>query len=436
MLLPYPSDHRPERPPVLTWTLLLITIGIALFLVVSEHIRTGSSIHFLEIYGLIPGNFHPLSLLTYTFLHADIGHLLVNVFYLWVFGAGIEGAIGRVKYLLLYVGGGAVGGALQALAALRAPDLLNPNVPIVGASAACACLVGLYAVRYYRETINFVGIPYRPNVVEVITLFLAFETGVGIWSLFIGMSGDGVAHWAHIGGFVFGLCCAYLLKLDRSGQSDYWNKDALQAMGSSHPGVAIHKWEKLLAREPENAGARAELARSWLLFGDQEQAALQFIDAIRTYLRQERRKEAARLFVEMRDSLLESLRTTGRLRVPRTTGTSVLSPELACSELFILGNAMEENRDYAPSAEALRAVSVRNPDSPEAETALLKVIALYIHRLDRCEEARILLRLFLERYPHSALRAQAEELRRAAERQTESRERNQATPQRKKIDAK
>jgi len=53
---------------------------------------------------------------------------------------------------------------------------------------------------------------------------------------------------------------------------------------------------------------------------------------------------------------------------------------------------------------------VRSPDAPEAETALVKVATIYIHRLSRQEEARILLHLFLQRYPNSALRNRAEEL--------------------------
>jgi TolA-binding protein len=82
--------------------------------------------------------------------------------------------------------------------------------------------------------------------------------------------------------------------------------------------------------------------------------------------------------------------------------------------LFLLGCALEESEQYTLAAETLRAVTVRHPDSPEAETALLKVIGLYVHRLNRREEAKILLRLFLERYPHSQWRALAEDLRHAA----------------------
>jgi hypothetical protein len=75
---------------------------------------------------------------------------------------------------------------------------------------------------------------------------------------------------------------------------------------------------------------------------------------------------------------------------------------------------LEELEQYALAAETLRGVTVRHPDAPEAETALLKVISLYVHRLNRREEAGILQRLFLELYPHSQWRSLAEELGRAA----------------------
>jgi len=414
MLLPYASERRPSRQPILTWLLLGVNIAVSLALFLGDRSGRWHSAQILLRFGLVPLQFHVWSLFTYPFLHDGWAHLLVNLFYLWLFGAGVEDAVGGWKTLLLYLAGGAVGGALEVFVMLRLPYLTNGSQPIVGASAACAGLVGLYAVRYYRERLTFVGLPFRPNVVVVVAIFLAIEMGFGLWSVFGGKTSDGVAHWAHIGGFVFGLGCAYLLRLEAQGQKDYLRMDAEKAMEKGAPGGAIKRWETLLAREPDNADARVELARAWMVLGDMDQVVTYTLQAVRQLFKQNRRLDAVRLFVEMRRAGMKtqvSERHTTALRSRTTT----LVPELSTAELFALGNALEEAKEYEYASETLRAVTVRNPNAPEVETALLKVIGLYLKHLDRREEARVLLRLFFERYPGSPFHSRAEEYRLLAE---------------------
>lgn len=401
-MLPYASDRLPTRRAVVTWTLLAINVALTLLLLLGErygpHWRKADV---LAAFGVVPSHFNPLTLLSYAFLHESAGHLLVNVIYLWVFGGGVEEAVGRGKYLALYLSGGVLGGALQCFmtALLVSKGFLpadSADLPIVGASAACAALVGVYAVRYYRSRIAFVGLPFQPHVVYVIALFLLFEMGSGVWNIITGSGAGGVAHWAHVGGFLFGLTVAQLAHLSEAGERAYLTEEAAQAMEGNTPGSAIKRWEILLAREPNNATARAELARSWLALGDTEQAGQHYLRAIEAHLNQNRASEAALLYAEMRDN---SLRT----------------PTPSTGHLFLLGNALEELEQYPLAAETLRAATTRAPDSPATETALLKVITLYVHRLDRKEEAAILTRLFLERYPHSQWRTLAEDLRRATQ---------------------
>lgn len=415
MLLPVPGGRRPARTPIITWVLLATTTIVSGYQIVTTRNGNlaGGGVAFS--FGILPAQIRPIAFITYSFVHSDIGHLLINLFYLWVFGGGVESAIGKVRFLTLYLLGGAVGGALQVLVALKIPAILNPNLPIIGASAGCSCLVGLYAVRYYRDRITFVGLPYKPTVVEVVTLFLCLEVGTGLWELFVGLPADGVAHWAHIGGFVFGLSCAYLFHLDHTGQTAYWTEDAATALDRSQPGAAVARLEQILGREPGNAGARSELARAWLAFGDFPQASIQFIEAIRLLISQSRRRDAAYLYREMRDSLPApgfDATQDGAQDTVRPTWTSTLTPELSAVDLFAVGIALEEIDAVEPAAEALRAVTVRDPNSTEAETALLKVAHIYISRLGRNEEAGILLRLFVDRYPNSALRDRADEMRR------------------------
>jgi membrane associated rhomboid family serine protease len=348
----------------------------------------------LNAVGIVPGHLRPYTLLTYMFFHESLGHLLLNMCYLWVFGAGVEAALGARKFLGIYLLSGVVGGALQWIVTVQlAPDA--EAVPIVGASAACAGMIGLYAVRYYRARLAFVGLWFQPHVVTVISAFLAYEIVGGLWSVWQGSAEAGVAHWAHIGGFVFGLTCAQILKLDAAGQIAYLAQDATRAMAASVPGAAIRRWETLLNREPDNTDARRELARAWLLLGDEEQATVQYSRAIQTLLGAARRGEATDFYTEMRQHRLSD-------------------STLTVSQLYVLGNVLEEREQGALAAEALRRVADLSPQSPEGETAMLKVISLYVHQLDRRAEARELLALFRLRHPQTSWRGLADDLERAA----------------------
>ena len=394
MILPY-SDNQPLRRPLATLGLLAATFALSLWLLLCGwQGRAGEAAPLPALVGLVPDHFRFLNLLTYPLFHDSLGHLLVNAFFLWVFGAGIEAAVGSRLFLLLYFLGGLVGGALQCIVTAT---LLPPEyqaIPIVGASAACAGLIGLYAVRYYRASINFVGLPFRAHVVVVVTLYLILEIGGGLWNLLAGNNGDGVAHWAHIGGFVFGLGCAYLLHLVDHGERAYLSLDALQAMSKSVPGAAIKKWEILLTRDPGNVEARVELARAWLMLGDKEHAQGNYALALVSYLEQQGSVAATLLVVEMREA------------EPSIT-------HITPAQRLGIGLALDELQQYAQAAELLQNLGMEHSDAPEAETALLKTALLYAQRLGRRDDALIFLRLFVERYPNSPQRKQAEEWQRA-----------------------
>lgn len=395
MLLPYATDKRPARNPVMTLSLLVINLTIMLILEVGARMERWEPIAPLQQFGLVPNHVNPLTLLTYMFVHASFAHLLINGFYLWLFGAGVEEAVGSGKFVSLYVASGIVGGALQWLATTALLPAAAGNVPIVGASAACAGLIGLYVVRYYRERIAFVGLPFRPHVVTVTLIFLGYEIGTGVYNLLVQQYANGVANWAHVGGFIFGLGVAQLLHLSQSGQMAYLQADTAIRNAANEPGENIRRWEFQLERDPNNVLAHTELGHAWLALGDAEQAGTHFMQAISLRLSQNRRAEAALLYAEMR-------------------GLEMKSPAPATEQLFALGSALEEVEQYELAAETLRAVTLRQADAPEAETALLKVISLYVHKLNRNEEARILLKLFMERYPHSQWRGLAQDLSRAA----------------------
>jgi membrane associated rhomboid family serine protease len=142
---------------------------------------------------------------TSMFMHGSFLHIFGNMIFLVIFGPNIEDATGRVRYLAFYLLGG--------LVALAAQVLVSPDstAPTLGASGAIAAVLGGYLLLYPRaRVLTLVVIVFFATIVEVpAVLLLAFwflqNLVIGATGLASPIGGGGVAYFAHIGGFVFGL---------------------------------------------------------------------------------------------------------------------------------------------------------------------------------------------------------------------------------------
>ena len=136
---------------------------------------------------------------TSMFLHGGLGHLLFNMWSLWIFGNNVEEAFGHFRYALLYLIGGVVATLTFVLA--------NPDstVPLVGASGAIATALGAYAVLFpAHRVLTLLGWFLVPLPAS---LFLAF------WFFAqFGLGGTNTAWEAHVGGFLFGLIVAGIFR--------------------------------------------------------------------------------------------------------------------------------------------------------------------------------------------------------------------------------
>ncbi len=165
------------------------------------------------------GQFLPAweTVLTSMFMHASILHIGGNMLFLWIFGNNLEDAMGPVKFLVFYLLGG--------LAALGLQIAVDPSstAPTLGASGAIAAVLGGYIVLYPRAKVL--------TVVFIILFFTVIELPawvmLGIWfaeqAIFGATnltnptgSGGGVAYFAHVGGFVFGLLAVRLFARRRT----------------------------------------------------------------------------------------------------------------------------------------------------------------------------------------------------------------------------
>jgi membrane associated rhomboid family serine protease len=153
---------------------------------------------------------------TAMFMHASILHIGGNMIFLWIFGNNVEEAMGPIKYGLFYLAGGIAALALQVAVAP------NSTAPTIGASGAIAAVLGAYIVLYPRaRVLTLVLIIFLFTVIELpawvmLGLWFAEQAVFGAAGLTDPTgSGGGVAYFAHVGGFVFGLLAVRLLATRR-----------------------------------------------------------------------------------------------------------------------------------------------------------------------------------------------------------------------------
>jgi len=177
----------------------------------------------------VPFPVHPLpwwqGVFTAMFMHASWEHILGNMLFLWIFGNNIEDALGRVRFLAWYLAAGVAAMAAQSAVTIFFGTTRDASIPNVGASGAIAGVLGAYFVLLPRArvlTLIFFGIILFREIPAI--WFLGVWIGLQIWtgglSLLHPQGADGVAFFAHIGGFVFGLATVLLVTRHRPRAPD------------------------------------------------------------------------------------------------------------------------------------------------------------------------------------------------------------------------
>jgi len=149
-----------------------------------------------------------ISWVTAMFMHASWSHILGNMIFLFVFGKNVEDAFGHLRYLVFYFAGGFIAMMTQTLMTLAFGTALDARVPNLGASGAIAAVLGAYFVLYPTSTVRglLVIFPIRMSAWFFLGfwfLYQLFEANFGVFSA--GANGGGVAFFAHVGGFIFGV---------------------------------------------------------------------------------------------------------------------------------------------------------------------------------------------------------------------------------------
>lgn len=227
-MIPLKDDIPSRSYPIVNVTLIIINLVAFLF-----ELSLGDKLElFLRTYGVIPIKYFYsgirfedgsvilfsleekiIPLFTSMFLHGGWLHLISNMLYLWIFGDNVEDRMGHLRYIAFYL--------LCGLAAAGAHIITNPEseIPTIGASGAIAGVLGGYMLLYpYARVVVVIPIFFFWDIIKLpalIVLGFWFITQIfqGTLALAVESSATGgVAWWAHIGGFVFGMFAVHIFK--------------------------------------------------------------------------------------------------------------------------------------------------------------------------------------------------------------------------------
>lgn len=209
-MIPYKDDNPTRTFPFVTVGIIVLNILVYIW---ELSVPAGGQAVVLS-YGAIPHNLltfqksqpvHPVTtLFASMFLHGGLFHLGGNMLYLWIFGDNIEDELGHVRFLFFYL--------MAGVAAAYAHALSDPgsSTPMIGASGAISGVLGAYLLLFPRArvyTLLFFGFFWQ--IVRIPALIV-----IGFWAIIQVINGiitkgllsqGGVAWFAHVGGFLFGV---------------------------------------------------------------------------------------------------------------------------------------------------------------------------------------------------------------------------------------
>ncbi|HEY2955485.1 MAG TPA: rhomboid family intramembrane serine protease [Candidatus Eisenbacteria bacterium] len=216
-MIPLRDQNPSQSTPVVTRALIAVNVATFLYeLSLGPELRD-----FMFSWGLIPARIPEaldiggdalaqagFTFLSSMFLHGGWMHLIGNMWYLWIFGDNVEDRFGSARFLLFYLAAGVSASVLHVLTNAGSP------LPTLGASGAIAGVLGAYAVMFPGARVITL-VPFFPffQVVPlpallVLGLWFVIQFFSGALSVGFGAATGGVAWWAHIGGFLFGVLVA------------------------------------------------------------------------------------------------------------------------------------------------------------------------------------------------------------------------------------
>jgi membrane associated rhomboid family serine protease len=212
-------DNVPTRSrPLITWALILANVLVWVLYQLPD--LNGSvnelAYHPCEVEDSCPtvGQDWPLTALTSMFMHGDWLHLLGNMLFLWIFGNNVEDSMGHLRFLVFYVLAGLAATALQTVVTLSTGSDAAATIPNLGASGAISGVLGAYFLLLPSArvlTIIFFVLREIPAWI-FLGVYLFLQLYDANFQLRHPPEDGGVAVFAHVGGFLFGMATVFLFR--------------------------------------------------------------------------------------------------------------------------------------------------------------------------------------------------------------------------------
>jgi membrane associated rhomboid family serine protease len=205
-------DNVPTRSfPLITVALIITNVLVWVLYQLPDLDGSITSLAYqpCELEGSCPqvGHGWLLTSITAMFMHGSWSHLLGNMLFLWIFGNNVEDAMGKIRFLVFYLLSGFAATALQTIVTLSTASSIDTAVPNLGASGAVSGVLGAYLVLLPTARVLTIVVFFLIEVPAF--LFLGFWFLFQLWSGGVAVTHPeaegGVAFFAHIGGFAFGL---------------------------------------------------------------------------------------------------------------------------------------------------------------------------------------------------------------------------------------
>lgn len=194
------KPSQSSTPVVLNLIIINVIVYIAQQIFDASPLDPGRLTNVLALWSVDTGNFRYYQLITHLFAHGGFLHILFNMYALWLFGSILEKSWGAKKFIIFYFACGLAAGLAQMF-------LVQPSVSI-GASGAIMGLIAAFAYTYPNIQFYIIPIPFPIKAKWLAVGYAAID-------IFGGFSGgDGIAHFAHLGGLVMGLILVFI-----------WNKN-------------------------------------------------------------------------------------------------------------------------------------------------------------------------------------------------------------------
>ena len=361
------------------FTISIIIMNFLIFII--------SFANFEEIaltFGLIPAHLNIGALFTYSFLHDGPGHLFINMAGLYIFGSRAERIWGWLEYAVFCLSAGVFSGLIYILSVHLFFSSQQDQV-MVGSSGVVFAIMGFCAIRFRYKTVKIknLKLPVSAGILAIliIQIILALLS-------FINLELRSIAFASHLGGFAFGMAIAIISGKALDSEREYLYQKAEELSMSGSMLEAIQCFETLLKYDPENAQSYAELGKLWAIIDEEKQSIPCYMMAVELYISNGSENKAIEIQKEMAAFWPNvKINSASKFRLAQYLEESG-QPEQAMNEFFKL--------------------SEDEPQTLEAEMALLKLAQMQSALSQNPIEAKETYKHFIQRYPNSKWKSFAE----------------------------